>query len=235
MDPFLPREPFNTWSHALGILLSLLATVILLRRGRDQGSPRLPLLIFGFSLILCYTASTLIHALRLPPHQLDLFDRFDRFGIFVLIAGTYTPMTVILMRGRWRFFTLLGVWGVTAAAGVALATLGVFPPLINTGLYLAMGWASVICLYQIAQIVPIRNLFWLILGGVLYSIGAIINFIAWPALAPPHFGPHELFHLFVLGGSTSHVLFVDRIIAGFPSAPQPTNLDTRSASLHPGA
>lgn len=207
MDLLDPREPINTWTHVAGAALSVLAAIRLLVAARGDIARRNTLAIYGFSLVFCYASSSLMHGLKMEPNALEPFERLDRFAIFVLIAGTYTPMTWVLLQGRWRVATLACVWGTTAVAGVGLALAGVFPLALNTGLYLAMGWGSVFCLVEIARKVGPRDLGWLVGGGVLYSIGAIINQAQWPALAPPEFGSHELFHLFVLAGSYAHYRF----------------------------
>jgi hemolysin III len=207
MDLLDPREPINTWTHLAGALLSLMALARLLHASRGDVARRRTLAIYGLSLVFCYVASSLMHGLKLDPAALEPFERLDRFAIFVLIAGTYTPMAWVLLPGRWRTATLACVWGTTAIAGVGLALAGVFPLAWNTGLYLAMGWGSVICLVEIARNVPPRDLGWLVGGGVLYSVGAIINQVQWPALAAPEFGSHELFHVFVLAGSYAHYRF----------------------------
>lgn len=212
MDFFDFREPVSAWTHLLGLLLAFPAAGLLWHRAGRRPGVRLSLLVYGASLALCYAGSTLYHGLRVPEDRLVDLDRLDRIGIFALIAGTYTPLAWSLMRGRWRWGTLAAAWFVAVAASARLAVGQTFPPTISTGLYLAMGWGSLICYHRIARVVSHRALRPLVVGGLFYSVGAVINLVRWPALWPGHFGPHELFHLFVLAGSLSHFLLMLRVV-----------------------
>ena len=220
MDLFAVREPFSAWSHGLWLLLSLPATYLLVRRCGTDCSKRLALLIFGISLATCYAGSTLYHSVRLPREQIDLFDRVDHIGIYVLIAGSYTPLAWCLLRGRWKWGILTAAW-VLAAGGTALVVIhGVLPPLWSTLLYLGMGWGAVFCYVEIARMLPHRVLRPLLVGGVLYSVGAVLNLLHWPVLWPGVFRAHELFHLFVMAGSVAHFWFMLTVVAPF-AAPAP--------------
>ena len=220
MDLFDLREPVSAWSHCVGLLLALPGTLLLWRRcGGDHPAKRLSLLVFGLCLASCYTASTLYHGLRLPHDRLAAFDRLDRIGIFLLIAGSYTPLAWCLMRGRWRWGTLASVWSIAAVASCLLAIGGPFPPLVTTGLYLGMGWGSIACYAEVARVASHRALRPLVAGGLFYSVGAVLNLLRWPALWPGLFGPHELFHLFVLAGSLAHYRLMLRVVVPFEPGP----------------
>ena len=136
------REPVSAWTHCLGLLLALPGTLLLWRRSGGDHAKRLSLLVYGLSLAFCYAASTLYHGLRIPEDRLAAFDLLDHIGIFALIAGSYTPLAWTLLRGRWRWCTLTTVWSIAAVASGLLAIGGPFPPLLATGLYLAMGWGG---------------------------------------------------------------------------------------------
>jgi len=216
MNVLDPREPVNTWTHGAGMLLALPATWLLWRRSR--GAPalvRLSLLVYGLSLAFCYTASTLYHGLRLTAERLAVYDRLDRIGIFALIAGSYTPLAWCLMRGRWRRWTLAVVWTVAATATALIAAGRHFSPVLATCVYLGMGWGAVVCYSQIAHVVSHRALVPVFVGGLFYSVGAVLNLLHWPALWPGVFGAHELFHFFVLAGSLAHYLFILKVVAPF--------------------
>src|SRR4051794_3004343 len=120
------REPVNAWSHCLWLLLSLPATWLLWRRCDGDRAKRLSLLIFGASLGLCYAGSTLFHAARSSQDWLDRFDELDHIGIFVLIAGSYTPVAWNHLQGRRRWGTLATVWLLSAVGSVSLLGYGVF-------------------------------------------------------------------------------------------------------------
>ena len=150
------------------------------RRGGDDLGKRISLLVYGTCLIGCYAASTLYHGVRLPPDRLGIFIRLDSVGIFALIAGTYTPLAWVLMRGRWRAWTLATVWGIALASIALIASGRRFSPVAGTGVYLAMGWGVLICYARMAQVVSHRALLPIALGGVSYSVGAVLNLLGRP-------------------------------------------------------
>jgi hemolysin III len=219
MDLFHPREPISTWTHFAGLLLAIPGTILLLRRSRGDNAKRLSLLVYGLTLIFCYTTSTLYHGVRLPAAGIAAYARLDGVGIFALIAGTYTPMAWCLLGRRWRRWTLAVVWSVAVSATVVIATGRHFSIVVATGLYLGMGWGAIVCYVEIARNLSHRTLLPIVLGGVSYSVGAIINLVHWPVLYPGTFGAHELFHLFVLAGSFAHYFFIFKFVV--PVAPVP--------------
>jgi hemolysin III len=213
------REPVSTWSHCAGLLLALPGTLLLWRRGVGDLGKRLSLLLYGLTLAFCYSASTLYHGVRLPAAQIAAFARLDRIGIFALIAGSYTPMAWCLLRGRWRRWTLAVVWGVATTATVLIAAGRHFSTVWSTGLYLGLGWGALACYSEIAQVVSHRALLPIVVGGLSYSVGAVLNLLHWPVLYPGTFGAHEVFHLFVLAGSLAHYRFILKVVV--PSAQGP--------------
>src|SRR5262245_14771306 len=152
------REPVSSWSHCVGLPLALPGTLILWRRSAGDSQKRRCLLVYGLSLAFCYAASALYHGLRLPGDRLSFFNCLDHIGIFVLIAGSYTPLAWSLLRGRWRWGTLAVVWLFTAVTAVLLAVSGPFPCALSTCLYLGMGWGVVVCYFEIARVVSDRRL-----------------------------------------------------------------------------
>jgi hemolysin III len=207
------REPVSAWSHGAGLFLALPGTAWLWWRGQGDRSKRISLLVYGLSLAFCYGASALFHGVRTDEQRLGVFQRLDHVGILALIAGTYTPIAWNLLRGRWRRWTLGLVW-LSATAGAALhQACGTVPIYVSTALYLGMGWGSVLCCGEIARASSRRALRLILLGGLLYSGGAVLNLLEWPTLWPGVFGPHELFHLFVLAGSLAHFRFMLRVVA----------------------
>ncbi|MFI5454819.1 MAG: hemolysin III family protein [Isosphaerales bacterium] len=215
MDFLNFREPVSTWSHCAGLMLALPGALLLWRRSLGDPTKRLSVLIYGLTLAFCYAASTLFHGVRLPAARIAAFARLDGVGIFALIAGSYTPLAWCLMRGRWRWWTLAVVWSVAATATVLIAAGNHFPPVLATCLYLGMGWGAVVCYYEIAQVVSHRALLPIVVGGLSYSVGAVLNLLHWPVLLPGIFEAHELFHLFVLGGSMAHYWFILKVVVPF--------------------
>jgi hemolysin III len=207
------REPVSAWTHGGGLLLSIPATALLWRRSAGDPARRFSLLVFGLSLALCYCGSTLFHAMRLGSDGLYWLDALDHIGIFILIAGSYTPVAWNLLHGRLRWGTLVSAW---LAAGVGTGLLlicGIFSMFWSTLFYLAMGWGAVFCYLELARVHSHRTVFPLLLGGILYSVGAVMNLAHWPDLWPGVFGPHELFHLFVMAGSAAHFVFMHEVVA----------------------
>jgi hemolysin III len=216
MDFLDLREPVSAWSHCAGLFLALPGTYLLWRRSAGDRAKRLSVLVYGLTLAFCYSASTLYHGVRLPATQIAAFARLDGVGIFALIAGSYTPIAVCLLRGRWRRWTLALVWGVAATATFLLATGRHFSPPLATSLYLAMGWGAVICYSEVARVVSHRALLPIVFGGISYSVGAVLNLLHWPVIYSGTFGAHELFHMFVLAGSLAHYLFILKVVVPYP-------------------
>src|SRR5437660_424236 len=198
------REPVNAWTHAIWLLLSLPVTLLLWRLCRGNRLKQVGLLVFGISLACCYAGSTLYHGVCLPPERLDWFSRLDFMGVYLLIAGTFTPVVLVVLRGRWRTGVLGAAW-LFAAVGIGLRLAGVdMSRTVSTGLYLGMGWALFVGCGKMATILPYR-LWWPgALGGLLYTVGAILNHVHWPVLWLGVFSTHELWHLFVMAGTACH-------------------------------
>ena len=222
MELFDLREPVSAWSHATWLLMSLPATWYLWRRSVGDRPKRLSLLVFGLSLAFCAAASTLYHGARLSAKWIAEFDRIDHIGIFMLIAGSYTPMAWSLLRGRWRWGTLSLAWLLTLAGTTMLLAFGVLSSFWCTALYLGMGWGALACYFELARRLTHRAIFPLLLGGIFYSVGAVLNLAGWPVLRRGVVGPHEIFHLFVIAGSLSHFWFMVRVVVPATPARQAT-------------
>jgi hemolysin III len=212
------REPVSAWSHCAGLLLALPGTFLLWRRSSGELVKQLSVVVYGLTLAFCYLASTLYHGVRLPQESIAAFARLDGVGIFALIAGSYTPMAYCLLRGQWRWWTLAAVWGAAAAATIVIAAGHHFSPRLATCLYLGMGWGAVICYFEFARALSHRALLPIVVGGVSYSVGAVLNLLHWPVILPGTLGAHEIFHFFVLAGSMAHYRFILKIVVPFAPA-----------------
>lgn len=209
------REPVNGLTHLAGSLLSLVGLVVLVGDAAERGSARhmVSFAVFGASLVLLYTASALYHLLSPPVARLQLLKRVDHMMIFVLIAGTYTPICLIALRGAWGWSLLAVAWGI-AIAGIAMKALWLHAPRwLSTSIYLGMGWVVVVAAVPLVRALPAGALSWLAAGGLLYTVGAVIYGTRRPDFVPGRFGFHELFHLFVLAGSFSHYWLMLRYVA----------------------
>ena len=212
MDLLSPREPVNAWSHGLWLALAVPGTWLLWRRARGDFAKQVSLMIYGFTLVFCSACSTLYHGVRASDSQLETFALLDHVSIYMLIAGTYTPIAWTFLRGHWRRGVLGVVW--------FWATLGIFihllcvnlPPWLYTSYYLGMGWGSVFCYFEVARWTSHRALFPIVAGGLLYSLGAVFNLLHAPVLWPGVFQSHELFHVFVVAGSLAHFYFMLSVV-----------------------
>jgi len=226
------REPINAWSHAAGMILALPVTWVLWKRcgkltrnsqERGPGSTRyhrvkaLCLLIFGLTLITCYGISATFHGIRVSGEPLNRLQRLDHVGIFLLIAGSYTPVAWALMRGSWWWGTLTTVWTIALLCAARVWCGGVMPMWVSTLVYLAMGWGALFCYFELAKTYSHRTLLPLPLGGVFYSVGAVLNLAQWPVLFPGVFAAHELFHFFVIAGSAYHTVFMIKVVVPSPA------------------
>ncbi|NMA71829.1 MAG: hemolysin III family protein [Firmicutes bacterium] len=215
------REPVNGLTHAVGALFSAVALVVLVREAVAQG-PMGAVVgagIFGTSLVLLYSASALYHLLPLSERGIAILRRLDHAMIYVLIAGTYSPVLLGALGGPWGW-TLFGlVWGL-ALVGILLKIVWFGTPRWLTVLfYVGLGLLVIPMLPFLLEGLPARSLLWIGVGGVFYLVGAAIYGFRWPNLSPGRFGFHELWHLFVMAGSASHVWAVWILMRASAGAP----------------
>ena len=200
------REPVNAISHGAGALGSVAALTLMVVYAavRAEVWHVVSFAVFGTTLILMYTSSFLYHALRLSEKTLLLFRKIDHIMIFMVIAGSYTPLCLVPLRGPWGWSLFGTVWGI-AVIGVFLKIFFMNAPRwISTLIYLSMGWLCVIAIYPLVKTLPAMALFWLAAGGVFYSVGAVVYALKKPDPFPDVFGFHEIWHCFVILGSASH-------------------------------
>jgi hemolysin III len=176
-------------------------------------APALPLFalaVFAVSMVLLYTASTVYHALDISPKVNKLLRKVDHMMIFVFIAGTYTPICVLVLGGRGGFMLLSLVWGI-ALAGILMKALWInCPKWVSSAVYIAMGWVCLFAFRNISAALPRTAFAWLLAGGVIYTLGGILYALKLPIFRrlPRYFGAHEIFHLFVMGGSCCHYVLM---------------------------
>jgi hemolysin III len=199
------RDPISAWTHLLWMLFALPGTWVLWRLARGNRVKQISLLIFGLGLVLCYGASGVYHTV--PARYAAPFGVLDHIGIYVLIAATGTPVCAIVLRGRLRVGLLICIWTL-ALTGIILALAGDLPQWPRTFFYLALGWLGCVAIRDLLRHFSWARIRPLWMGGLFYTIGAIIFLKDWPALAPGIFGAHELFHVFVMLGSLCHYHFM---------------------------
>ena len=193
--------------------MSIAALVVLLLAADGRVKHIVGFAIYGASLIMLYTASGLAHSIKCSPAGAARLERIDYAAIFVLIAGTYTPICLVNLPGEWGWGILIAEW--------TLAALGIFTVLSNRGnahrlrvlVYLMMGWLVVIAVPVVVQHLALGGVIWLTLGGIVYSVGAMFYLTNKPNLWPGRFGAHELWHVMVLLGSACHFIVMLAYVA----------------------
>jgi hemolysin III len=207
------REPISGLTHLIGAILSAAALVgaLYAAAGRAGRWRIVSLVIFGLSLILLYSSSAIYHLIKAGPVIIKNLRRLDHAMVYVLIAGTYTPFCLGPLWGRLGFWALAAIWS-AALLGACFSILWIGAPRwLATSLYLVMGWAIIALAGPLWQALAPGPLIWLLIGGLLYSLGAVIYVLKRPNPWPGIFGFHEIWHLFVLAGSISHFVSVIQI------------------------
>ena len=204
-------------THCIGAILAVAGLVFLILESVNPVKPWhiVSFSVFGTGLILLYTASTLYHWLPLSENGIRNLRRLDHIMIFVLIAATYTPVCLIPLRGPWGWSLFGSVW--------ALAILGIFlklfwlqaPRWFSTTVYIVMGWLAIAGVWPLIMALHVEGFIWVLMGGLLYTIGAVIYAIKLPNPWPNFFGFHEIFHIFVMLGSVSHFWVMYEYVAKF--------------------
>lgn len=213
------REPFNGLSHAVGALLAVAALWYLVRSAAALNKPIhvVAFAIYGTSLVLLYTSSALYHLLPVSERTVTMLRRVDHIMIYVLIAGTYTPLCWIVLPASWGKVMLVLIWAL-AAAGILFTTLWLNAPRwIATSVYVLMGWTALIAVVPLVETLSTTGLAWLAAGGAFYTGGAIMYGIKKPNPCPGTLGFHELWHLMVIAGSFCHFMMMVSSVLPFPN------------------
>jgi hemolysin III len=205
-----PGERFNSITHLAGSLIALGGAVALVFVAAGGDGRRLTALsIYGASLFILYLSSTMYHSLRGPAKR--VFHVLDHCSIYILIAGTYTPLTLVTLRGVWGWSLFAVIW-LLAVIGIIKDALfhGRFR-VVSVLLYVAMGWLAVVAFGPLRQALPPEAITWLIAGGIVYTAG--IAFFAMSRRVPY---THGIWHLFAIGGSVCHYVMIWQFIARAP-------------------
>lgn len=204
------REPASGLSHFAAALLSAAALFALLYTAINNGDAWeiVSFSIFGVSMLLLYAASAAYHLFNGSEKLVRVLRKIDHSMIFVLIAGTYTPVCLTLLRGATGYVLLSVVWA-CAIAGIAIKIFFFdMPRSLCTGIYITMGWAAVCAVVPLYRAAGAQALLWLLAGGALYTAGGVIYALKRPNPIPSWLGFHEIFHFFVILGSASHFFMI---------------------------
>lgn len=208
-------DPFSVISHLLGALIFLVLGILLVRRGRGSLSRQIYLGVYAFACVFLLATSGVYHMMERGGAARLVMGRLDHSAIFVLIAGTFTPVHGLLFRGWLRWLPLLLIWA-AAIAGITLKSI-YFDSLsewLGLSFYLALGWLGAISGTLVARRYGFRFVEPLLWGGIAYSVGAIMEFCRWPIVITGVVHSHEMFHLAVLIGAFFQWLFIWQFAAG---------------------
>lgn len=202
------KEPGSAITHFIGMLMAIFAAVPLLIKAAHEPSRIyiISLTIYAASLILLYAASTTYHTFDISAKVNTVLKKIDHMMISVLIAGSYTPVCLIVLKGKTGIILLSIVWAI-AVAGILIKAFWVYcPKWVSSVLYIGMGWTCVLAFTQILNNMSPAAFGWLLAGGIIYTAGGVIYALKLPLFNNRHknFGSHEIFHLFVIGGSACH-------------------------------
>ena len=212
-DPYDGLRPWSAITHGAGAVLAAVGTAALLLRSAGAENWLLFGLfaVYGLSMVCLYTASTLYHCLRTSVPGRLMLRKYDHCSIYLLIAGSYTPLCLTVLRNSGGVPLLAAVWTLAAAGIVLTIAKLAIPRWLSSAIYLVMGWLALFAILPIYRALPAEGFFWLLAGGVLYSVGGVLYAVKWPGRDNPRFGCHEIFHVFILLGSICHFVLMYQV------------------------
>lgn len=206
------KDPGSAITHFIGMLMAIFAAIPLLIKAAHEPDRIyiISIAVYALSLILLYAASTTYHTFDRSKKVNTILKKIDHMMISVLIAGSYTPICLLVLKGRTGILLLSIVWGI-AIAGILMKAFWInCPKWVSSVLYIGMGWTCVLAFTQILNALSPAAFGWLLAGGIIYTVGGIIYALKLPFFNTRHknFGSHEIFHLFVMGGSACHFILM---------------------------
>ena len=206
------KDPGSAIRHFIGMLMAIFAAVPLLIKAAHEPSRIyiISITVYAISLILLYAASTTYHTFDRSERINTILKKIDHMMISVLIAGSYTPICLLVLKGRTGIILLSIVWGIAVIEMLIKAFWVFCPKWVSSVLYIGMGWTCVLAFTQILNALSPAAFGWLLAGGIIYTVGGIIYALKLPFFNTRHknFGSHEIFHLFVMGGSACHFILM---------------------------
>ncbi len=208
------RDPVSGLIHFFSAVLALAGLVILLILTRGEGLKQLSMAVYGVSLVTLFSASAIYHLAKPAAESVLLkLRKFDHSAIYVLIAGTYTPICINFFTGWLRLGFLTLIWGIALAGVIVKLFVIKAPRWVTAGVYLVMGWMAVLVIKPMLQSMPAAALWWMLAGGLTYSIGAVIYITKKLDFWPGVFGFHEVWHVFVSLAALCHFIMIFRYVA----------------------
>jgi len=211
------RDPGSALTHFIGMMMALLASVPLLIKAAVSSGPLCfaAMTVFMCSMVLLYAASTTYHTLNLGEKALKIFRKIDHMMIFILIAGSYTPVCLITLGGKLGYTLLAVVWGIALFGIILKACWVTCPKWFSSAIYISMGWVCLGVFGTLWNMLPHAAFLWLLIGGIFYTAGGVIYALKIKIFGGRYrfFGAHEVFHLFVMAGSICHFIFMFQYVA----------------------
>ena len=211
------REPGSAITHFIGMMMAIVAAApLLVKAALDADMTALvAMTVFIGSMVALYGASAVYHSVTVKANILKVFRKLDHMMIFVLIAGSYTPVCLVVLGGRMGYTLLAVVWGIAVVGMVVKACWITCPKWFSSLVYIAMGWVCLAVFGTLWNTLPHSAFLWLLAGGIVYTAGGVIYALKLPIFNARHkyFGSHEIFHLFVMGGSICHFVFMYLYVA----------------------
>ncbi len=207
------REPVSGLTHLFAAVAAVLGLGLLLWLGRTDLPKAVALLVFGLSVIFLFSASAAYHLVKAAPEVILRLRKLDHAAIYVLIAGSYTPICLYFFTGFWRWGLLGIIWAMALVGVIVKLFIIRAPRWLTAGIYLLMGWLSALAVQEMLRSMPPAALSWLVAGGLFYTVGALIYITKKLDFYPGVFGFHEVWHIFVILGCLSHYIVIAAYIA----------------------
>ncbi|MCL4396262.1 MAG: hemolysin III family protein [Chloroflexi bacterium] len=202
------REPVNGLTHYFAALAAMFGLVVLLMISRGDFLKQETLLVYGSSLVLMLMASASYHLIKVARRRIEFLRKIDHSAIFILIAGTYTPICANLMSGFWQWGMLLVIWALALVGTISKVLLINTPRWFTAAVYVVMGWLGLLAANQILAALPPGALILLVLGGLVFTFGAFVYATKTMNFVPGVFGFHEVWHIFVIVGCLCHFILM---------------------------
>lgn len=214
-NPFDSLRPWSAITHGAGIVLAIIGTCFLLHKAIPQHDAlRIAgFTTYGVSMIVLYLCSTLYHSVNTTAKRRIMLRKTDHTAVYLLIAGTYTPLCLTLLEGKLGYGLLATIWALAVAGAIMAFTWINCPRKLTAGIYVTLGWLAVISLPFLWQTAGAEPVLWCLGGGLFYTIGGIMYALKRPGRNNPRFGCHEIFHVFIVFGSIVHFFFVYKCLA----------------------
>jgi hemolysin III len=207
------REPVSGLIHLSSAVLAGMGGILLVVMGWREPLRTVSLAVYAISLVTLFTASAVYHLINTSPQNIQRLRKFDHAAIYILIAGTYTPICMNIFEGFWRWGFLGIIWGIGITGVIVKLFVINAPRWVTAGVYVVMGWLAVFAIKEMLRTIPAASLLWLLAGGLLYTVGAIIYITKKFDFKPGIFGFHEVWHVFVSLAAFCHFFLILKLVA----------------------